>query len=125
MGMLLEGGKVRSQGFACFVLPSFLPQNLHERGKNIGTLCLEGTRDSTSPMILTRWLSVDVSSRGGEWKWSHRGKWGWVADKEQPRAKCVLVRLPVGLLRGNRRIEQSEAQVSLEPYLSGYLLRLV
>lgn len=66
-------------------------------------LCLEGMGDSTSPMILTRRLSVDVSRGGREWSLSHRDQWGWgwvAADREQPEAKYVLV----GLLRGERRM---------------------
>lgn len=62
-------------------------------------------------MILTRRLSVDVSRGGGEWSLSHRGKWGWgwvATDREQPEAKYVHV----GLLRGDRRMVQSEAHFS-------------
>lgn len=56
-------------------------------------LCLEGMGDSTSPMILTRRLSVDVSRGGREWSLSHRGKWGWgwvAADREPPRQNMCL-----------------------------------
>lgn len=84
-------------------------------------LGLEGMGDSTSPMILTRRLSVDVSRGGREWSLSPRGKWGWgwvAADREPPETKYV----PVGLLRGDRyRVRL----ISFEPYLTGYFLRFV
>ena len=39
---------------------------------------MEGTGDSTVPVILSRCLyQLTCLGGGGEWKLSHRGKWGW------------------------------------------------
>lgn len=72
-------------------------------------------------MILRGWLSVDLSSGGRGVRLSCRGKGG--GDGQQQKS-YVLGLLPVSLLRGDGRRVQSEANVSLEPDLTGYFSAL-